>query len=82
MAGLQYKFFPTDFFVPTFEPNVVESSPKAIPINNSNPEIDGSDESSNKENKTKFNKKKSAKLSLSYSGDSNKRSITPVMKNN
>lgn len=81
MAGLQYKFFPTDFFVPTFEPTVVDSSPKAMSLINSNHQIEDSSELP-KSNDTKFNNNKFAKLSLSSSVDSTQRSITPVTKKN
>ncbi|KAL2923398.1 Triosephosphate isomerase [Bienertia sinuspersici] len=80
MAGLQYKFFPTDFFVPTFEPTtVVDSSPKYMPLIHSNDQIDDSDETI-KNRGSKFNNKKIAKISLSSSTDSNQRSIKPVIK--
>uniref|UniRef100_A0A803MAN3 Uncharacterized protein n=1 Tax=Chenopodium quinoa TaxID=63459 RepID=A0A803MAN3_CHEQI len=79
MAGLQYRFFPTDFFVPTFEPTVVDSSPKVMSssLNNSNHRIYDDDSSELSKNKDiKFNNKKFAKLST----DSPQRSITPVTK--
>lgn len=84
MAGLQYKFFPTDFFVPTFEPNVVvDSPPKAAVLINSNHQINGSDElPNNKDTKLIINKNKLAKFSLYSSVDSSQRSITPVTKKN
>uniref|UniRef100_A0A803MJE0 Uncharacterized protein n=1 Tax=Chenopodium quinoa TaxID=63459 RepID=A0A803MJE0_CHEQI len=78
MAGLQYRFFPTDFFVPTFEPTIVDSSPKAMSsLINSNHRIKDDDSSELSKNKDiKFNNKKFAKLST----DSPQRSITPVTK--